>query len=79
MNEKQYTVDNKPTSANDIIRMARELDPDYGSDGILQTSVAARVLRRNGHTVGYNPDYNLQQSNSQICAIQPGDVAGKED
>ena len=57
MNEKQYMIDDEPASANDIIRKAKELDTDYGSDGICQTSVAAGVLRRNGHTVGHNPDY----------------------
>ena len=57
MNEKQYMIDDKPASANDIIRTAKELDADYGADGFCQTSVAAGVLRRHGHTVGNNPDY----------------------
>lgn len=57
MNEKQYMIDDEPASANDIIRTAKELDPDYGSDGFCQTSVAAEILRRNGLTVWDNPDY----------------------
>jgi hypothetical protein len=57
MNEKQYMIDDEPASANDIIRAAKELDADYGADGFCQTSVAAGVLRRNGHTVGNNPNY----------------------
>jgi len=57
MNEKQYLIDGEPASANDIIRAAKELDSDYGADGICQTSVAAGILRRNGHTMGNNPAY----------------------
>jgi hypothetical protein len=57
MNEKTYTINGEPATANDIIRKAKELDSDYGSDGLCQTSVAAGVLRHNGYTVGHNPDY----------------------
>jgi hypothetical protein len=57
MNEKKYMIDDEPASANDIIRKAKELDTDYGSDGFCQTSVAADVLQRNGFSVWHNPDY----------------------
>jgi len=57
MNEKRYMIDNEPASAQDIIRKAKELDDDYGSDGIYQTSFAARILRLNGYEIKDNPNY----------------------
>lgn len=57
MDGKEYMLDNKPASARDLIEAAKELDDDYGRDGIFTTSGAAKVLRENGRSVGYNPDY----------------------
>jgi len=51
MNKKKYLIDEEPASANDIINLAKKLDPNYGADGIYMTSAAAMVLRNNGHTV----------------------------
>ena len=50
MNEEQkYHIDCKPASFKDVIRKARE----YGYDGeVLQSSVAAKILREHGHKVG---------------------------
>ena len=49
-NEKPYHIDFEPADFKDIIRKAKE----YGYEGeILQSSVAAGILRKNGHTVGY--------------------------
>lgn len=60
MDRKQYTIDNVPVSASDLINAARALDINYGAwSGILTTREAAQVLRDKGHTVGYNPEYKL--------------------
>lgn len=49
MEEKKYHIDGEPADFRDIIRRAKE----YGYDGeVLQSSVAADILRKNGHTVG---------------------------
>lgn len=49
MDEKKYHIDNEPVSARDVLEKAKE----YGYESeIRQTSVAARILRENGHTVG---------------------------
>ena len=50
--EKKYHIDNELASADDIILAARELDSDYDENSIHQTSVAAGILRQNGHAVG---------------------------
>ena len=52
MDDKQYTIDGNPASAREIIQAARDLDSSFGRDGLLCTSEAASVLRRNGQTVG---------------------------
>lgn len=57
MNEKKYMIDSEPASANDLINAAKDLDCDYGRDGFFTTSGATKVLRDNGHTVGYNHEY----------------------
>ena len=52
--ELKYRINNEPCDFRDIIRKAKE----YGYTGeILQSSVAADYLRRNGHIVDDNPDY----------------------
>ena len=57
MNELKYQIDNKPVSAEDIIKLARELDDDYNKSGFYQTSIAAKILRENGHAVENNPSF----------------------
>ena len=58
MDEKQYMIDNEPASARDLIKAAKRLDNEYGTEfAICTTSQAAKILRDNGHTVGYNPEY----------------------
>lgn len=58
MDEKQYTIDNEPASARDLIKAAKALDSNYGTEFMIcTTSQAAKVLRDNGHTVGYNHEY----------------------
>ena len=78
MNEKRYMIDDKPASAYDVICAAKELDDDYGADGICLTSVAADVLRRHGHTVGNNPEYtpNDRLHRPPGAAAEGGTVRG---
>lgn len=48
--EQKYHIDGELVEWKEIIDRARR---DYGYDGeILQTSVAAGILRKNGHKVG---------------------------
>jgi len=49
--DKKYLLDGIPKSARDLIKMASSYDPDYGKDGLKQTSIAATILRENGFTV----------------------------
>lgn len=58
METKQYRIDEEPASANDIIKMARELDSEYDESNFYQTSVGAGILRKHGHTVDKNPNYD---------------------
>lgn len=49
--EKKYHIDFEPADMRDVISRAQE----YGyenKNGIYQTSVAAKILRDNGHKVG---------------------------
>ena len=55
---KKYNIDNIPADFKDIIRKAREYDEKFASQEIHQSSEAANILRKNGHTVGDNPNYN---------------------
>lgn len=49
---KEYLIDGEPVEWQEIIKRARQ----YGYDGdFLQTSIAAGILRDNGHTVERNP------------------------
>lgn len=52
MEEKKYTIDEVPSSAKDIINKAKEYDQEFASSGFYQTSVAAGILRGQGHSVG---------------------------
>jgi len=57
MEKLQYRIDEEPASANDIIKMARELDSEYDESSFYQTSVGAGILRKHGHKVDKNPDF----------------------
>jgi len=57
MNDKKYLIDDEPASGYDIIKLAREIDNEFGQDGLCQTSVAAGILRRGGYQVGNNPEW----------------------
>lgn len=53
-------IDGVPSSAKEIISMAKELDHGYATQNELHaTSVAARILRDNHHKVEENPDYGI--------------------
>ena len=52
MNEKKYHIDFEAVSMRELIHKARELDEDFDRQEILQTSVAANILRKHGHKVG---------------------------
>jgi len=52
MNMKKYQIDNEPASAKDIINEARAIDEEFDNSNFYQTSVAANILRKNGHKVG---------------------------
>jgi len=49
---KKYHIDGKPTDFKDIIHKAKEYDEDFAAQEILQSSVAADILRKHGHKVG---------------------------
>lgn len=51
---KEYLLDDEPIGWQELIKYAKD---HYGYDGFVrQTSVAARILRENGHTVRVNPN-----------------------
>jgi len=52
MNEKKYHIDFEPASAREIIIKAREYDDEFNKGFILQSSIAANILRKHGHKVG---------------------------
>ena len=49
-----YKIDGEPVSARRLIELAGSIDERFSRDWLKQTSVAARILRDNGHTVGEN-------------------------
>ena len=52
MNSKKlYLIDNEPATASDIIKAAEELDDSFANDWLKSTSMAAMILRANGHSV----------------------------
>lgn len=54
MKELKYRIDKEPVDWQEIIERAK----NYGYTGeIMQTSVAASILRENGHEVDENPDF----------------------
>lgn len=52
---KKYRIDGEPVSARQLIKAAEALDEDFANDWMKQTSVAAHILRDNGHVVDDNP------------------------
>lgn len=50
----EYLLDGEPIGWKELIRAARNLDDNFNRSGFFQTSVAARILRENGHTVEEN-------------------------
>jgi len=55
--QKKYRIDGEPVSAQQLIQRARDIDERFDRDWLHQTSVAATILRKNGHTVDHNPEY----------------------
>ena len=52
MNSKKlYLIDNEPATASDVIKAAEELDDSFANDWLKSTSMAAMILRANGHSV----------------------------
>lgn len=62
-NIKKYLVDGEPASANDIFKMAGELDDNYTSGGMCFLSDAAEILRKNGCVVKNNAKFDEQEPN----------------
>ena len=54
--EKKYLLDNTPVDMKELIRAARDIDEDFDRQEVQQTSVAADILRKAGHTVDTNPN-----------------------
>ncbi len=51
MDDYKYLLDGKPISARGLILTASRLQVSFGDSGLKTTSVAADILRRNGHKV----------------------------
>lgn len=60
--EKQYLMNGEPASANDLIEEASACCEKFNRDWLKSTSRAASILRKNGYTVSYNPDYVKETS-----------------
>jgi hypothetical protein len=56
MDKEKYLLNGTPISAKELIKEAQFFDDDFKASAILQTSVAARILREHGYTVLDNPD-----------------------
>jgi len=56
MNEKKYTIDNIPVSANELVKKAKEYDAEFATICLKTTSMAAKILRLNGHRVEYHKE-----------------------
>lgn len=61
MKNKKYRIDGEPASADDILRMAENYSEKFANDWLKMTSVAAGILRENGHVVDHNPEYTEAQ------------------
>ena len=48
---RKILLDDQEVDWRELIRKASELDYDYKRSTLKQTSVAAEILRSNGHTV----------------------------
>lgn len=53
---KKYLLDDKPVDMRELIHAARDIDNEFARMEVLQTSVAANILRKAGHTVGENKE-----------------------
>ena len=53
-NGKTYLIDDESVTPTQLIMRAGKLDTKFANSWIKQTSVAAFILRRNGHKVGEN-------------------------
>ena len=51
---KPYLLDDEPVTAKELIDAAIKLDHSYALNWMRQTSVAAIILRSNGHIVEEN-------------------------
>jgi hypothetical protein len=71
MHKKQYLIDGEPASALDIIKMASDYDCHFGDDGLKQTSVAAGILRRNGHTIKERPQGSIVETGNNTQQTLP--------
>lgn len=59
MNEEPYLINGTPSSANDILNLAKE----YGYDDVIKfTSVAAKILRERGFAIENNPGYKNKET-----------------
>lgn len=52
-NKKIYTIDNISVSPRELLHYACDIDEEFNASSIKQTSVAASILRKNGHVIGY--------------------------
>lgn len=66
MYENKYLIDGEPANARDIIKTAEVYDSDFASDWCKQPSVAAGILRRNGHTVEDRPQENKVETDNFV-------------
>jgi hypothetical protein len=63
MSDKNFLIDDEPSSARDIIKLAKEYNSSYGSDGLCTTSEGANILRLAGHTVKDNREHKTGDNN----------------
>ena len=54
---KKYRIDGDPVTSSQLIRAAAAIDETFANDWLKQTSVAANILRDNGHVVDDNPEF----------------------
>jgi hypothetical protein len=54
--EKKYLLDGDPLTASELIAAAAAINEPFAKDWFKQTSIAAHILRNNGHTIEINPE-----------------------
>ena len=57
MHDKKYLINNKPSSAMQIMKLACNYDSDFAECQIKSTSIASGILRDYGFTIENNPEY----------------------